>query len=192
MPNWTNHPPADARGVSLPLRRTPSTGVWAGIITSPNLIGCNTHYYGGRTQPCEAPTCDACLHGVPYRWHAYLGALEARYGTHLILELTSQATDNLYAYLRAHGTLRGCLLECTRVGPRRNGRVVTRCRPADLNGRTLPPPPDLVAALSIIWGLPRDAAHAARGQGGPTTVDVDPALADLTRRPTPPHLQPNP
>jgi len=192
MPNWQTEPPADARGVALPLRRTPANGTWAGILTSPNIIGCDTHYYGGRTQPCERPNCDACLHGIPYRWHAYVGAIDLRWAQHIILELTSQATDNLYAYLAAHGTLRGCLLECTRIGPRRNGRVATRCKPADLNGRPLPPPPDIVAALSIIWGLPRDAAQAARSPVGPTTIALNSATADLTRRPTPPHLQTNP
>lgn len=173
MPNWTDHPPADPSTVSLPLRRTPPAGPIAVLITTPNLLGCHTHFYGGRTVPCEQPDCDACRRGVPYRWHAYIGGVDLRWGNQIILELTAGACDNLVAYLAAHGTLRGCRLEATRVAGRRNGRIATRCTPHDLNGRALPAAPDLKAALALIWGLPEQSLSRDPTSRTWPTVQVD-------------------
>lgn len=154
MPVYSNTPPADPRGRPLPIRRTPAARPLVVVITSEDLVGCFTHYYGGRTVPCEAPDCPACQDQTPYRWHAYIGVLETRTHEHVLLELTAQATDPLIAYRARHGTLRGCLIEATRAHNRQNGRVVLRCKPADLQQINLPPPPSIERALSILWNLP--------------------------------------
>lgn len=124
------------------------------IITCDDLIGCPTHYYKGRTQPCSAPDCEACREQVPWRWHGYVSALNTVTHEHFIFEMTAQATDALVAYREQHGTLRGCVFEARRLHARQNARVILRCTPADLQKISLPKPPKLEHALSILWNLP--------------------------------------
>jgi len=58
----------------LPLVRTPANRSLKAVVTSDALIGTDTHFWGGHTVPCERPECDACNHGIAYRWHGYLSA----------------------------------------------------------------------------------------------------------------------
>ena len=154
MPNFTNRPPTEPHGPAFPLRRTPTTKPMVAIITCDDLIGCPTHYFKGRTQPCSAPDCEACREQVSWRWHGYVSALNTASHEHFIFEMTAQATDALVAYREQHGTLRGCLFEARRLHARQNARVILRCKPADLQQTSLPKPPNLEHALSIIWNLP--------------------------------------
>ena len=154
MPDFTNRPPAEPRGPAFPLRRTPTGKPLIAIITCDDLIGCPTHYYKGRTQPCSAPDCEACRDQVPWRWHGYVSALNTATHEHFIFEMTAQATDALVAYYDQHETLRGCLFEAKRLHTRQNARVILRCKPADLQQTSLPAPPNLEHALSILWNLP--------------------------------------
>jgi len=153
MPIWSNCPPADKCGVSFTLRRTPQGRPLTCISTSEDLIGCPTHFYRGRTTPCSGEGCPACADGLPWRWHAYLSCLEISTREHFILELTAQAAENLISYRTAHKTIRGCLIELTRHKQRPNGRVILRCKPADLNKVPLPPAPDLIKCMQNIWNL---------------------------------------
>lgn len=154
MPNFTNRPPTEPRGPAFPIRRTPTGKPLVAIITCDDLTGCPTHYYKGRTQPCSAPDCEACLEQVPWRWHGYVSALNISTHEHFIFEMTAQATDTLIAYREKHETLRGCMFEARRLHPRQNARVILRCKPADLQQTSLPAPPNLEHALSILWNLP--------------------------------------
>lgn len=154
MPNFSTRPPANSYGSAFPLKRTPTSKALVAIITCDDLIGCPTHYYKGRTQPCSSPDCEACLEQVPWRWHGYVSALNTTTHEHFIFEMTAQATDALIAYRTQHGTLRGCLFEARRTHSRQNARVILRCKPADLQQINLPEPPNLEFALSILWNLP--------------------------------------
>ena len=57
MPGWSTEVPANPRGPAYPLLRTPPNKPLIAIITSADLIGCYTHYYKGRTVPCEGDNC---------------------------------------------------------------------------------------------------------------------------------------
>jgi len=94
------------------------------VITSPDLLGCNTHFFGGHTVPCETPECEACLKGIPWRWHGYLAAIQAQTHAHFIFEFTAQAGDTFREYFQLHGTLRGCIFQAERMHHRPNGRVI--------------------------------------------------------------------
>jgi len=63
MPTFTHDVPADPRGPSFPIVRTPLGRPLIAIVTSPDLVGCYTHYYKGRTIPCEGSGCNLCLDG---------------------------------------------------------------------------------------------------------------------------------
>lgn len=154
MPKWTRNVPADPRGQGLPIMRTPANQSLKAIVTSSDLIGTDTHYWGGHTVPCESPTCDACEAGVQYRWHAYLSAYTPDDQLHFIFECTANAAKAFAEYRDDHGPLRGCLFEAYRWKHVRNGRVIIKCTPSALPTAVLPPPPDLLRVMAIIWRLP--------------------------------------
>jgi len=156
MPTYTNAIPTQPRGPALPIRRAPASGHLAAIITSDDLIGTNTHYYKGRTMPCEAPECDACSHGVPYRWHSYCAAWEPKTALHFIFETTATAAEAFIEYRDHHKTLRGCFFSAKRWQQRPNGRILIQTKPADLTEYRLPTGPDLTRCLAILWSLPED------------------------------------
>jgi len=156
MPTYTNTIPDPAHGPALPIRRAPAAGQLVAIITSPDLVGTNTHYYKGRTMPCEAPECEPCRNGVPYRWHSYVSAWETKTALHFIFECTAAGSEPFIEYREHHGTLRGCIFQARRWQQRPNGRILLQTKPADLNEMRLTKPPDLVKCLATLWSLPEN------------------------------------
>lgn len=154
MPRFTNTPPADARGPAFPIVRTPTTHPLLAIVTCTDLIGCATHFFHGRTVPCEDPDCPACQEQLPWRWHGYLSALNTQTKHHFIYEMTARAAQPFVTYRQIYNTLRGCLFEAHRLYPRHNSRIIVRCKTADLEQIKLPSPPNIENALSIIWNIP--------------------------------------
>jgi hypothetical protein len=75
-------------------------------------------------------------------------------GQHCLFEMTAQAAEPLVAYYDAHGSIRGLVLEATRAGFRKNGRVYIRCSPTKQPAPALPPEPNLRYALCVLWHLP--------------------------------------
>lgn len=153
-PSWSSNIPQDPRGRAFPLMRTPTIGALVGAITCENLIGCDTHFYGGRTLPCERPNCEACSKGMPFRWHGYVSAVQKKTHLGFIFEFTAQAGDAFDQYRAANGTLRGCRFEARRLHSKPNGRVIILCSSLDQQDFILPEPPDVVACMEIIWNLP--------------------------------------
>lgn len=170
--NWTTHIPEDPRGQSFPLKRTPPNGKLVAAITSENLIGTDTHFYGGHTIPCERPECEACKVNMPFRFHAYVSALEAKTHLHFLFEFTKQAAQTFKQYFKAHGTLRGCLFEATRLHARVNGRVILFCKPLDQQKFPLPDPPNIAACMAIIWNIPIDQIQTNK------IIDGHPAMTN--------------
>ncbi len=154
MPNWSNQLPHESRGPAYKLKRTPSGRGIVALVTSDDLIGCDTHWWGGHTVPCEGPECEAHAAGVPFRWHGYLAAVDTTTHLHFIFEMTAQAAESFKDYRKAHGTLRGCIFEAKRLKSAKNSRVCIRCKPADLREQHLPKAPDLRRCMAIIWNLP--------------------------------------
>jgi hypothetical protein len=134
--------------------RTPTGKPLTAIITSRNLLGCNTHFFKGRTLPCETPTCEACLQGSPWRWHAYLACWNPATGEHFLFETTAAASEAFAAYRSRYGTLRGCKFRASRSTTSKTGRIKIECVPADLARTTIPEEPDLIRVLSVLWNLP--------------------------------------
>ena len=153
MPVFTSRPPEETEGRGLPLLRTPAHGKINACITSPFLLGCYTHYWGGRTVPCEKPKCEACEASMPYRWHGYVSAILRNSREHVLLEFTAQACDALDAYTTANGQLRGCAIECFRRPATANGRVIVKAIRAELGEMILPDPPDIPKMLCKMWNI---------------------------------------
>lgn len=171
MPTWSPVPPPSDPDSAFSLLRTPADRPLAGIVTSHNMIGCETHYWGGRTVPCEAvrdpatgsldsSPCPACRELQGKRWHGYLAAYNAVNRTPFIFEFTQRAAVAFQQYFEAHGTLRGCAFQASRPKPGPNTRVEIITKPADLNKWPIPQPPNLIRAMSVIWRLPTSALHS--------------------------------
>jgi hypothetical protein len=174
MPRLTNVVPDQNGGFALPLIRVPQGRPLVAVVTSGDLIGCDTHYYGGRTVPCESPVCAACTDGVSFRWHAYLGMFNPSNGHQAILELTAYGARQLLPYREAYRTLRGCCLRAQRNGTRSNGRVLLSCRPADLAHVQLPEPPDILKCLASIWNVPLSSLTYDRQRFTIPDITLDP------------------
>ncbi len=154
MPTWTKSAPDDPRGQGLPLVRTPAARSLYAIVTSDNLIGCDTHFWGGHTVPCERPECDACENGIAYRWHAYLSAYNPEDQLHFVFECTANASAVFNDYFLVNKTLRCCQFEAYRWRRKTNGRVIIKCQRSAIQPHALPKPPDITKVMAVIWRLP--------------------------------------
>ena len=159
MPIWSTTPPDTDDDFAIRITRTPPKGTLSGILTTPNLIGCPTHYVNGRTLPCQGPRCTACPKGFPSRWHGYLGLYLPKTAEHTLLEITKHASLAVADHRRDIGPLRGKRLDAHRADPRINARVILRITPFDAAQIALPAPPDVIACLAKIWGIPESEMH---------------------------------
>lgn len=157
MPKFSDRPPVTRRCYTLPLVRTPSGRPLIAVVTSERLLGINTHFYGGRTIPCEDNECDACREGMPFRWHGYLGAYDWFRSRQFIFEVTAAGADQLLIYYQAMGTLRGCAFQATRRTRSPNSKVQIETKPADLSKIHMPEQPDIIKCLATIWQIPTAA-----------------------------------
>lgn len=173
MPTWRTKLPPEGKNVGYSLRRTPANGSLIAIITSADLLVCDTHYWHARTTPCERTCnaegktiedshCAACQEKTPWRTHVYVAAFDAKKREHFIFECTSNAAKVLAEYRDAATTLRGCILNASRPKGGANSKVSIMTHAADLSKTFLPDAPDLPLALSVIWRLPRKAIELQR------------------------------
>jgi len=158
MPNWTDRPPVHTRQHAYSLFRTPAQGTISGIITSPTVLGCLTHFYRGRTIPCEGENCPACNDKRPPRYHAYVGLLGKKSREHALFELTGHAAAPLYDWIEAGKSLRGAALNAYRTRGGSNAPVTVQLSQMPGLEVVLPEPPDIQAALELIWGEARSLA----------------------------------
>lgn len=170
MPSFNDAPKKTDRPKPMDLIRTPTKGILSGIVLAEAITGCETHYWGGRTVPCEHPDCPACDDASPTRWHGYLPIWSPKDNATFIWEFTEQAADALLAYRDKYNTLRGCGIHARRAKPIPNGRIVVSTQPVDLLKYTLPALPDVQKILLTIWNLPGKAFQKARNANGDNTL----------------------
>ena len=195
MPTWSNSLPdrSDVKGYKL--LRTPAAGTLHAIITCEKLQVCDTHYWHGRTLPCERITnatgglvndapCQPCREKIGWRTHVYVSCFDCKNLQHFIFECTAPAAQPLEEYLQAAKTLRGCILYATRPKGRPNAKVHIETGTSDPLKVKLPPAPDIQDALAVIWRLPRSTAigdkapHATAGR-----TARGPALRQMREQP---------
>jgi len=154
MLQFSSNPPLEPTKHALPMLRTPPKGKLVLLLTCQDLLGCWTHYFGGRSTPCTGDPCEACQAGSSMRWHGYVCGITPKTHEHCLLEVTRAAAETLAAYRAKNGTLRGCHLTATRVAPRANARLHLELRPFDLSTIDLPASANIQAALCNLWGIP--------------------------------------
>jgi len=191
MPTFRTEIPAEGKHHGFKLRRTPTTGSVHAIITCPDLIVCDTHFWHGRTTPCERIVNDAgetiddgpcppCHDKIPWRTHVYVSAFDAKTVSHFIYECTTHAGLPLQEYRQANGSLRGCIFRATRPLGTANGKVVIETSAANLQKVPLPEAPSLLLCLSVIWRLPLTGLALELDK----TVGMNDRFGYATRNPT--------
>jgi len=179
MPSWSNQLPDESDVHAFDLIRTPPDAPLRGVVTCADLNVCLTHFWGGRTTPCESPDCPACRAMSPKRAHVYVSAFEIHSKHHFIFECTALAAAPFRDWIREAQTLRGCCFQATRPKRRRNAKVDIITQAVDLTKFTLPPSPDVAAAMSIIWRLPKTATSIEPDQNRATRVST---ASEITNR----------
>jgi len=167
MPTFNHQPPDDLGRSGYRLLRTPPAHAMIGYVLSDTLVGCNTHWVNNRTQPCEAPDCDPCNSGIPWRWHGYLICSLERTQEVIIFEMTARASRAFAAYHERHGTTRGAHFKSERLNGRHNGRLLIQVKPADLAKIHLPKAPPIEKLLCHIWNIPEPDATIRATQTRP-------------------------
>lgn len=192
MPTWSNQLPTVQKHMGFDLRRTPQSGSLRAVVTSDDLLVVDTHFFHGRTLPCErneqgldgqlcAGNCPACRESIPYRTHVYISAYQAKNREHFLFECTAHAGKPFAEYRDAAGTLRGCLFDASRPKGAKNSRVAIATATANLASISIPEPPDLIKALSVIWRLPMPAFSASPRDSKPPKVSTRSAPLDRMR-----------
>lgn len=178
MPVFSSDIPRQEKAYGFDLKRTPEDRPLERICTSDDLIGVYTHFYHGRTLPCESEGCPACADNSPTRWHGYLACFDPKTHDHHLFEFTLKAAASFKQYRETYGTLRGCVFRAFRPKRRKNSRIIIQCKPCDLTKITLPEPPDLIRAMCTIWQLPYTAYSAPEARDGHPTLEAEPAALD--------------
>lgn len=172
MPTFRNTLPTSAKTENLKLRRVPARGPLQAICLSNDLTVVDTHFWRGRTCPCERElndagftiddsACEACQGKQGYRPHVYVACWDPRSESRFLLEITPHAAKPLADYIADRGTLRGCSIYATRPKGTANAAVVITTAPINQSLTRLPADPNVPAALAILWRLPRDAMQTA-------------------------------
>lgn len=162
--DWTPKPPTDQPWAGTRLLRCPSAAPLAGLTMDCDLLGCRTHYAGGRTQPCQGASCPMCLDGHSWRWHGYLPLYNPTTGRQIILEIPALAAEDYHHQIEQYNTRAGLKLTVRRQNKRPNSRVILTLEPYPANGHVLPVPVDVRRYLEHMWGL--DAEHPPARQRG--------------------------
>ncbi len=181
MPTFKTTLPEKTENRGFDLRRTPPDKPIKGIITCDNLVGCSTHWWGGRTVPCEDDGCEACKANTPSRWHCYLSVLEAGSRDHFLFECTGKAAWPFIEWYETNGTLRGVMLYAHRPKRRRNSKVEIILKPHDLQGIIVPAAPDLARAMSVIWQIPGEAVQTKKVISGTPHITTERSVLDAQR-----------
>jgi len=167
MPVFRNSLPQSTGAHGYDLKRTPASSALQGIVTCDDVLVCDTHFFRGRTAPCERvyndegktiddSACQPCREKIGFRTHVYVSVFDLKKREHFIFECTAVAAKSLSEYRASNGTLRGCILYASRPKGTKNSKVFIETNTANLAKQPLPQPPDLERALCVIWRIPID------------------------------------
>lgn len=196
MPHWTNQLPPEGLHMGFELRRTPASAALLAVVTSDDFLVCDTHFFHGRTTPCDrtvndegktidASPCPACHEQIPYRTHAYVSAFDCKRREHFIFECTAHAAKAFAEYKEATLTLRGCSFQASRPKGLKNSKVAIVTNTVNLAKVQLPEPPDLIRALCVIWRLPLPAVETKTARHRQPRVRTRPdILKDVREQPS--------
>jgi hypothetical protein len=195
MPVFRNCIPQSTGEHGYDLKRTPANGSLQGIITCEDVLVCDTHFFRGRTTPCERTyneelktvddsACQPCVEKIGFRTHVYVSVFDVKKREHFIFECTAVAAKALSDYKASNGTLRGCILYACRPKGTKNSKVSIETNTANLQKMPLPNPPDIQKALCVIWRIPLNTLEpiAPNKKNGRMKTNND-RLSDMRNQP---------
>lgn len=123
-----------------------------GIMLAGDVCGAYTHWYGGRTLPCNGLSCPACKMNVEVRWHGYLPLYNTSTRNIVIAEITTAAVEPIDRWFREKRSLRGAFISIMRGAERVNSPLKSRVEEGPLPAEALPNPPHVREILEKMWG----------------------------------------
>lgn len=156
-PQWTTSPTTEARRKTLSLRRV-GCGRLMGVSLSHKPIGCETHYWRGRTRPhMTGSQCEACEAGNSSRWRGYLALYDKDTRETFLAELTPKAYEGIKEGLDSFGSLRGHWIKIERTRPKETAPVRATVSATMEPEERLPAEPDIQEQMYRIWSLKENA-----------------------------------
>lgn len=154
-----------------------------GVMLGHDVVGAYTHWWGGRTVPCNGPDCSPCSKNVELRWHGYLPLYSLKTRDTSIVEFTEACVEVIDRWFSEHRTLRGCVIEIHRPGAKANGELRAKVYDGPLAKAVLPESPQVEEILMRMWGQTalkkRKQAAAAAGE----SVHISKLLPGQTQLP---------
>lgn len=151
MTIWSNDPPREPGFNSYKLLRCPPKGTIRCIVLSHFPVGCDLHYWKGRSVPCKHTECDACKGGNRPRWKGYLFVKSLATNNVAILEYTARAHDAIQTFLATYPNIRGAKMTLTRTGARPNSPILITFDEGRADETFLPDPQGLQECLERMW-----------------------------------------
>jgi len=139
----------------------------SGTIYSSRYLGCDTHFFAGRTRPClgTGPECPGHAEGCPVRWKAFLFGHSDQLHQPCVFEIPADTVRNTLGLRDPGVSLKGATIRLVRVGPHANSTVSCEIR-LDVHTHKCPSEePDVMRWLCKIWGVAdaRDAIYDTEG-----------------------------
>jgi hypothetical protein len=136
----------------IPILSPGPGGTVAAFITSPKVLGVQTHWVGKRTRPHfrDTSSCEGCLLGNPMRWKGYLAGMVPPRGLMVLIEITWEAYRGCLALQGKCGDLVGRKIELHRMGQATNGKIVAKVSDEVAEAKNWPTF-DVREALERIW-----------------------------------------
>lgn len=146
-------PEESAAPLGLPVVRAPHKGCLVLTILSDHVLGCWTHFYRRRTQPCMGAECTICPHENTRRWYGWIIGYDVVRREKKLMEIPASVAINLRAYRAERSTLRGHSLKLFRKNDKSNGPVVGAIGQPKIDLSLLPECPDIVSLLCRLWQI---------------------------------------
>lgn len=170
------------REPTLPLRRVPTSGKIAGVITTREVREVWTHFHRGRTVGCTKPNCPGCRASAAMRYEGYIGLYSPSAKSHVILGLTVGAVRQIVDQIGRLDSIRGLVIAATRKSKKPNARIVLECGLVYPDMSALPASFEVLEHLERIWGV----EHAEEVRFAPNAEDFkhgsDACLNSIARR----------
>lgn len=170
--SFSRRPKPSEMPLEIEVLRTPAQGLSNVTCLSNDCLGDHTHFWRGRTKPCQRKHCEACREGIGKRWRGYVFVEVRRTGKIYALELTPACMGEVDRWVTAHGTLRGAKFSLARRDEKPNGKLRLAISPADPLARDLPTAPSMRKFLARLWQLALIT---------PATIVTDEMLRDRAR-----------
>lgn len=154
-PFFQRRPTEGGGPIAYRLLRLKAADKFSGVVLSSDMIGCYTHWWGGRTQPCVGKECKACKANSETKWKGWMACLITKTAEIVITEFTHATVDEVTRFFDQHRTFKGSTVRLVRIGPRANGKLAVSFNDTRSQYTLLPECPNVPAILARMWGVDR-------------------------------------